>query len=75
MSNDFLTSDDKVVLFDDFLTYGNATCGIIDHCSQAGSVIVAMGFVLEKEFQGGGDQLRYKGCDVESLAIIDSLDN
>lgn len=75
ISNDFLTSADKVVFIDDFLAYGNAARGIIDLCRQAGSEIVAMGFVIEKGFQGGGDQLRYEGYDVESLAIIDSLDN
>jgi xanthine phosphoribosyltransferase len=34
-----------------------------------------MGFLIEKGFQKGGNELRSKGIHVESLAIIDSLDN
>ena len=33
------------------------------------------GFIIEKSFQGGGDKLRSMGYRVESLAIVDSLDN
>ena len=31
--------------------------------------------MIEKSFQHGGDYLREQGIKVESLAIIDSLDN
>lgn len=75
ISSDFLTSDDHIVFVDDFLAYGNAARGIIDLCAQSGSTIEAMCFVIEKGFQGGGDALRAEGYDVESLAIIDSLDD
>ena len=34
-----------------------------------------MGFIIEKAFQDGGNVLRNMGIHVESLAIIDSLDN
>jgi xanthine phosphoribosyltransferase len=34
-----------------------------------------MGFIIEKSFQHGGDYLRNQGIKVESLAIIDSLDD
>jgi xanthine phosphoribosyltransferase len=34
-----------------------------------------MGFLIEKGFQGGGKELRDRGIRVESLAIIESLDN
>lgn len=75
ISRDFLNADDKVVFIDDFLAYGNAARGVIDLCYQAGAEIDTMGFVIEKGFQGGGDQLRYEGHNVESLVIIDSIDN
>ena len=32
-------------------------------------------FIIEKAFQHGGEVLRERGIHVESLAIIDSLDN
>lgn len=75
VSRDFLTADDRVVFIDDFLACGNAAIGMIDLCKQSGASIEAMGFVIEKGFQGGGDKLRAEGYRVESLAIIDSLDD
>lgn len=75
ISHDFLTENDHVVFIDDFLAYGNAARGVIDLCAQSGSTIEAMGFVIEKGFQGGGDGLRAEGYDVVSLAIVDSLEN
>lgn len=75
ISSDFLTPDDHIVFIDDFLAYGNAARGIIDLCCQSGTSIEAMGFIIEKGFQGGGDQLRSEGYDVISLAIVDSLDD
>ncbi|MBO8475911.1 MAG: xanthine phosphoribosyltransferase [Bacteroidetes bacterium] len=75
ISRNFLTPDDHVVFIDDFLAYGNAALGMIDLACQAGATIEGMGFIIEKGFQGGGDRLREMGYDVQSLAIIDSLDD
>lgn len=58
-----------------FLANGNAAKGIIDLVNQAGAELVGMGFLIEKSFQHGGDFLRGQGIHVESLAIIESLDN
>ena len=66
---------DKVLFIDDFLANGNAAKGIIDLVKQAGAELAGMGFIIEKSFQHGGDFLRNSGFQVESLAIIDSLDN
>ena len=41
----------------------------------AGANIAGMGFIIEKAFQKGGELLREKGIHVESLAIIESLDD
>ena len=75
ISADYLTADDHIIFIDDFLAYGNAARGIIDLCAQSGSTIEAMGFVIEKGFQGGGDALRREGYDVVSLAIVDQIEN
>lgn len=75
ISRNFLTPEDHVVFIDDFLAYGNAALGMIDLARQAGATIEGMGFIIEKGFQGGGDRLREMGYDVQSLAIIDSLDD
>ena len=75
ISKDYLTPDDHVIFVDDFLANGNAAKGIIDLCRQAGATIEGMGFIIEKAFQDGGQYLRDNGIKVESLAIIESLDN
>ena len=63
------------IIIDDFLANGNAAKGIIDLVNQAGATLSGMGFLVEKSFQHGGDFLRAQNFPVESLAIIDSLDD
>lgn len=75
ISNSFLTPDDHVLFIDDFLANGNASKGVIDLCKQAGSTIEAMGFIIEKAFQNGGNFLRSEGIKYEALATVESLDN
>ncbi|ADV44527.1 xanthine phosphoribosyltransferase [Bacteroides helcogenes] len=75
VSKDFLCPGDKVLFVDDFLANGNAAKGIIDLVKQADAELAGMGFIIEKAFQHGGDELRKQGIHVESLAIIESLDN
>lgn len=75
ISNSFLTEDDHVIFIDDFLANGNAANGVIELCALAGAKIEAMGFIIEKAFQHGGDFLRSKGIKYEALATVESLDN
>lgn len=75
ISNNFLTAEDHIIFIDDFLAYGNAAMGMIDLAKQSGATIEGMGFIIEKGFQGGGDNLRKMGFNVQSLAIVDSLDD
>lgn len=75
ISCEHLTNEDRVLFIDDFLAFGNASLGIKDLCDQAGAEIVGMGFIIEKEFQGGRKVLTEAGIKkVESLAIIESLE-
>ena len=76
ISREHLRPDDRVLFIDDFLAYGNTSVAILDLCRQAGAELVGMGFLIEKEFQGGRKVLAEAGVThVESLAIIESLDN
>ena len=75
VSKDYLQPGDKVLFIDDFLANGNAGNGIIDIVNQAGAELVGMGFLIEKCFQKGGETLRASGIHIESLAMIESLDN
>ena len=71
----FTKDRDYTVFIDDFLANGNASKGVIDLCQQAGAKIEAMGFLIEKAFQKGGDFLRSQGIRYEALATVKSLDN
>lgn len=72
---DYLKEGDNVLFIDDFLANGNAAKGIIDLVSQAGARLSGMGFIIEKEFQKGREKLESSGIQIESLAIIESLDD
>ncbi len=74
VSKDFLNSGDRVLLIDDFLANGCALEGLAELVRSAGATLVGAGIVIEKGFQRGGDLLRSKGVRVESLAIIDRMD-
>ena len=75
ISNEYLSKEDHVLFIDDFLAFGNAAKGIIDLANQAGATIEGMGFVIEKAFQYGRTYLEENNICVESLAIVESLDN
>lgn len=76
ISKEYLTAEDRVLFIDDFLAYGNAGVGVLDLCRQAGAEVVGMGFIIEKEFQGGRKVLEEAGVKhIESLAIIESLND
>jgi xanthine phosphoribosyltransferase len=71
----YLTPDDRILIIDDILATGKAQRGLLDISAQAGAVVAGIGIVIEKGFQGGGDQLREAGYNVQSLAIIDNMEN
>ena len=60
---------------DDFLATGEAVTGLADIVKQAGATLVGVCAAIEKGFQKGGDRLREKGIRVESLAIIEEMDD
>lgn len=74
VTKDYISSNDKVLITDDFLAGGNALKGLISIAEQAGAKVVGCCAEIEKGFQGGGDELRAAGYKVESLAIVDSMD-
>ncbi|ADU26399.1 xanthine phosphoribosyltransferase [Ethanoligenens harbinense] len=71
----FLTPEDRVLILDDFLATGKAQLGMLDIAGQAGASVAGIGIVIEKGFQGGGDKLRAAGYNLQSLAIIDGMEN
>lgn len=75
VSRNFLNEDDNILIIDDFLANGEAVKGLLDIAAQAGANVVGVGIVIEKGFQDGGKLLREQGVRVESLAIVDSLED
>ena len=71
----FLSEEDHVLIIDDFLANGCAVNGLIDLIMSAGATVEGVGIVIDKGFQQGGRILRQKGIRVESLAIIESMDD
>ena len=74
VSKEFLGKGDKVLLIDDFLANGKALEGLAELVTKSGAELVGAGVVIEKGFQVGGDIIRSKGIHLESLAIVESMD-
>ena len=74
VSKEFLSPNDRVLLIDDFLANGRALEGLAALVESSGATLVGAGIVIEKGFQPGGDELRKKGIHLESLAIVESMD-
>jgi xanthine phosphoribosyltransferase len=75
VSKKYLTSDDKVLIIDDFLANGEAATGLIDIVEQSGAEVAGVGICVEKSFQPGRKKLEEKGVDVYSICRIASLEN
>lgn len=74
ISKPYLHATDKVLIVDDFLADGEAAHALIDLVKQAGGEIAGIGIAIEKGQQKGGAMLRKEGYQVESIAIIESMD-
>lgn len=71
----FLNEGEHLLLIDDFLANGCALQGLIQLANQAGATVEGIGIVIEKGFQAGGRMIRNMGYQLESLAIIESMDS
>ena len=73
-SKKFLSSEDHLLIIDDFLANGCALQGLISIAEEAGATVEGLGIVIEKGFQIGGKVIRNLGYRLESLAIVDAMD-
>lgn len=74
VSKKFLSSEDHVLIIDDFLANGCALLGLLSIVAQAGGTVEGIGIAVEKGFQQGGRIIRNLGYQLESLAIVESMD-
>ena len=74
-SKKYIGPEDHILIIDDFLANGCAVQGLINLIWDAGATVEGVGIAIEKGQQAGGRMLRDQGIRVESLAIIDSMDD
>ena len=74
VSKKFLSSEDRLLIVDDFLANGCALQGLISIADAAGATVEGIGIAIEKGFQHGGRIVRNLGYRLESLAIVESMD-
>lgn len=74
VSKKFLSPEDHILVIDDFLANGCALLGLTELVENAGATVEGIGIAIEKGFQQGGKIIREKGYQLESLAIVESMD-
>ncbi|MBR4580369.1 MAG: xanthine phosphoribosyltransferase [Lachnospiraceae bacterium] len=74
VSKKFLNPEDHILIIDDFLANGCAVMGLIDLINASGATLEGVGIAIEKGFQDGGKKIREMGIQLESLAIVESMD-
>ena len=74
ISKKFLRSDDHILIIDDIMANGYSLQGLISLVELAEATVEGLGIVIEKGFQEGGHRIRNLGYDLESLVIIDAMD-
>lgn len=74
VSKKFLSPEDHILVIDDFLANGCALLGLTELVESAGATVDGIGIAIEKGFQQGGKIIREKGYQLESLAIVESMD-
>ncbi len=75
VSKKFLNKNDRVLIIDDFLANGCALQGLISIVNSAGATVEGIGIAVEKGFQQGGRVIRNLGYQLESLAIVDEMND
>lgn len=71
----FLTDADRVLIIDDLLANGYALQALISLVDAAGAAIEGIGIAIEKGYLEGGWRIRNLGYRVESLAIVERMDD
>lgn len=64
-----------IVVVDDFLSRGRTAEALGEMIEESGNRLVGFGFVIEKTFTGGRSLLEKHGWDIQSAAIIESIEN
>jgi xanthine phosphoribosyltransferase len=74
ISPEYLAGGERVLIIDDFLASGATILGLARLANTAGAVIVGIGALIEKSFEGGRQALAHLNIPIESLACIRSME-
>jgi xanthine phosphoribosyltransferase len=74
VSPEYLGHGERVLIIDDFLATGATILGLVRLAETAGSIIVGIGALIEKTFEGGREALAPLGVPVEALVQITSME-
>jgi xanthine phosphoribosyltransferase len=75
VSPEYLAGGERVLIIDDFLASGATILGLVRLAETAGAVLVGIGALVEKSFEGGRDALESIGVPVHSLVSIANMDD
>lgn len=75
VSKKYIHEGDRVLIIDDFLANGCALEGLISIVESAKATVAGVGIAIEKGYQHGGDNARARGYRVESVAIVEAMDD
>jgi xanthine phosphoribosyltransferase len=70
VSKRYISSQDNILIIDDFLANGNAVTGLISIVTQGGGSVQGVGIVIEKAYQEGRKKIVDLGIQLESLAVV-----
>lgn len=73
ISPEYLAGGERLLIIDDFLATGATILGLVRLAQTAGAVIVGIGALIEKTFEGGRQALQPLGVPIESLARIKAM--
>jgi xanthine phosphoribosyltransferase len=74
VSPEYLGSDERVLIIDDFLASGQTILGLVRLAQAAGAKVVGIGTLIEKAFEGGRAALEHLDVPIEALAIITRME-
>ena len=75
VSPEYLAGGERVLIIDDFLASGATILGLVRLAQTAGAIIVGVGALIEKSFEGGRKTLSGLNVPVVSLVCISSMLN
>ena len=73
VSTEFLGPGDRVLVIDDFLASGATIAALARLVKHAGATLVGIGAAIEKQFEGGREDLAHLNVPIVSLALVTDM--